>query len=68
MDPEETVPGQEIDPAGHARVVVDPVSIVTTPATMSQHQKEGPRLQKYLKHLIDYGWLYIKNKYPLRKK
>jgi hypothetical protein len=27
------VPGQEIDPGGHAGVVLEPVTIVTTPAT-----------------------------------
>ena len=35
---EETVPGQEKDPGCHSGVVLDPVTIVTTAATLSQHQ------------------------------
>ena len=35
MDPEDTVPGQEIDLGGHTGVVLDPVTIGTTPATLS---------------------------------
>ena len=46
MDPEETVPGQEIDPGGQTGVVLDPVTIVTTPATLSQHQNMFDRSWK----------------------
>ena len=46
MDPEETVPGQEIDPGGNAWVILDPVTIVTTPATLSEHQNMFDRSWK----------------------